>query len=295
METTLLSDDQSCESTSAFSDPSLSISWNRSGDKSRNKNKALTPRRGKRGGGGGGGGKQARTINQSNSGKQKGSTRNSKTPQVSSRWDALKPEVELGNVSGGKTNNQNHVQQPQQGRGDLNGGQKARVHQQAKSPGKKSTPRSSRRGGTGKNSAVSANGKPFTPGVNKASTPVRSVPSPPPGFDNNKAAPAPALCPVHSWEGMSSPGFASNDRPSKKDDQDVLTALLQAPPATSGSRSWDVAAGKEFVPQACNNYVPFGGIETTKVKENPFDNTDSQIEAELQELGGQMAGSILDF
>jgi hypothetical protein len=32
-----------------------------------------------------------------------------------------------------------------------------------------------------------------------------------------------------------------------------------------------------------------------RVKENPFAPDDSQIEADLQELGGQMAGSILDF
>jgi hypothetical protein len=44
--------------------------------------------------------------------------------------------------------------------------------------------------------------------------------------------------------------------------------------------------------------IPFG----TTVKENPFApeaneqaDLDSQIEADLQELGGQMAGSILDF
>jgi hypothetical protein len=50
-------------------------------------------------------------------------------------------------------------------------------------------------------------------------------------------------------------------------------------------------------------YSPAGSIPYgTTVKENPFApeaneqaDLDSQIEADLQELGGQMAGSILDF
>lgn len=38
-------------------------------------------------------------------------------------------------------------------------------------------------------------------------------------------------------------------------------------------------------------------IRSSRVKENPFDadDDDDQIAAELQELGGQMVGSILDF
>ena len=52
------------------------------------------------------------------------------------------------------------------------------------------------------------------------------------------------------------------------------------------------------------SYSPSGSIPFGTVKENPFapdhtvnpfDDSDSQIEAELQELGGRMAGSILDF
>jgi hypothetical protein len=50
-------------------------------------------------------------------------------------------------------------------------------------------------------------------------------------------------------------------------------------------------------------YSPSGSIPFGTVKENPFApdynsdqaDLDSQIEADLQELGGQMAGSILDF
>lgn len=41
------------------------------------------------------------------------------------------------------------------------------------------------------------------------------------------------------------------------------------------------------------SFVPLGGAST--LKENPFDDSERQIEEELQELGGQMAGSILDF
>jgi hypothetical protein len=50
-------------------------------------------------------------------------------------------------------------------------------------------------------------------------------------------------------------------------------------------------------------YSPSGSIPFGTVKDNPFApdydsdqaDLDSQIEADLQELGGQMAGSILDF
>jgi hypothetical protein len=52
-----------------------------------------------------------------------------------------------------------------------------------------------------------------------------------------------------------------------------------------------------------SQYSPSGSIPFGTVKENPFApdynsyqaDLDSQIEADLQELGGQMAGSILDF
>jgi len=75
---------------------------------------------------------------------------------------------------------------------------------------------------------------------------------------------------------------------------------------TAASSPQRVGVVPEFFPSA--SFARCVGTSeggTITIQENPFssntvnishqDNTDSQIEAELQELGGQMAGSILDF
>jgi len=76
-----------------------------------------------------------------------------------------------------------------------------------------------------------------------------------------------------------------------------------------------VASSQTFLPSvgfgaSFDGPTTHGGVSasTTKIHENPFrtntnnmtlsryqEHLDSQIEADLQELGGQMAGSILDF
>jgi hypothetical protein len=290
VETTALSDDQSYESTSALSDPSVGVSVSRSGDNPKMKNKS-SPRRGKRGGGGNA--KQPRGINRSDSGKQKGA-RNSKVPQVSSRWDALKPEVESANASSTKANSPMRLQQGHRAT-DTAGARKSRgsQHPPSKSLDKNPAPRSTEKGGAGNIFASPSNGKYSTPDASGGI--MTPVPSPPPGFDNT-ASPVHRPVAVHSsWEDMPLAGFATCEATSKTEDKDVLTALLHTPSVNVESRAWNLAAGQDFVPQSINGYVPFGGSETTKVQENPFDTPDSQIEAELQELGGRMAGSILDF
>jgi hypothetical protein len=43
------------------------------------------------------------------------------------------------------------------------------------------------------------------------------------------------------------------------------------------------------------SFDPHYGGGSAVVRDNPFETDDDQIEADLQELGGQMIGSVLDF
>ena len=100
------------------------------------------------------------------------------------------------------------------------------------------------------------------------------VTSPPRGFGGSSAVRTTAS----DWDDQ-----ASNATP---------TSFLRAP---SLSADWSTGGDSTHLiapaPSPARSFVANG-----RVKENPFaESSESQIEAELQELGGQMAGSILDF
>lgn len=129
----------------------------------------------------------------------------------------------------------------------------------------------------------------------------RSMIRPPPGLTRESAAmmdplvsgrpiasfltttTSPSLLPRHD-EGL----FPSNSN----NNATFLDASLEA----SNPSFYPTA---QLVPSYHHTFTTHNSPPTHHVKENPFDDNDdemeSRIEAELQELGGQMAGSILDF
>jgi hypothetical protein len=93
-----------------------------------------------------------------------------------------------------------------------------------------------------------------------------------------------------------------------KDDDDFMATLLEDTRTSAAAQSSmsHAAAVSDFFASAAPGFssIPLGGtvMSAPTIQENPFSNhpmphpdLDSQIEAELQELGGRMAGSILDF
>lgn len=105
--------------------------------------------------------------------------------------------------------------------------------------------------------------------------------------------------------GVSFDGFS----PDRGGDGDFMSSLLDDARIFAGTSTCQSAHLSDFfaspVPDARGGHFSLGGTTSATpptIQENPFSNSstyladlDSQIEAELQELGGQMAGSILDF
>lgn len=318
VETTALSDDQSCESTSVRSSPSVSASSSRSGDKVNKKKNTSTPRRAKRGGG-----RLSITPDRPTTGNPK-ARGGAGVPHVSSRWDALKPEQGNGNVGGNNINSINQHQPPHangKGRrhGDNGGDKKPRPIRYAPS-GKKIAPPTTAPKPRSNKTVRSPKELHHTVPVDHTVTPepspsthVLPPPPPPPGFQNDTAQDGSFAEVSSNWEGLVMAGSTDTGMSIPKD-QDVVTALLHTPLAESERNDWRMAvADHGLFPSTPSNsamtsHIPFGGSAPNKVQENPFtdngtlgNNTtfqtdlDSQIEADLQELGGQMAGSILDF
>jgi hypothetical protein len=334
VETSTLSDDQSCESTSIHSFPSVgAISSTRSGEENKKNNKSTTtPRRSKRASG-----RLSNTPDADgrHSGKQKSSGGAVTVPHhnISSRWDALKPEPGHANVAGGNTKVTNRYQQSHQqqlphaktrwygdvGRGGTGGGDKKGLSRHAPS-GKRITPPTTYPQKPRSNKAFGRSTKPLSdlsPNAHGTVTAVVVMPEspltsnfispPPPGFQNDTTQHESntSVVVTSPWEGLPAVG-SSESKMTIPRDQDVVTALLHMPIGQGECTNWnDADHGLFSAPTAAlmpASHVPFGEGMTTKAKENPFidNNTfqtdlDSQIEADLQELGGQMAGSILDF
>lgn len=326
VETIAMSDDQSCETASVRSNLSVSAHSARSGDKANNK-KASTPRRVKRGGG-----RLNETPERPPSGNRRikgdaATAAAAASPHVSSRWDALKPAQSNGNNNGSNVKTPNQYQQTQQhhvhGKGRRSGSadeKKPRSNDAV--PCKPSVggaanqrPRTNKAGVRASihpsNPSPSANR--VTPAVVTPERPavLKGVPPPPPppGFHsdlihNESYSPGPL-----DWEGLPLVGSTESGE-SMPRDQDVLTALLHSPVSRDERRDWNMdGANHGLFPPPTHSAmsavnIGFGARTSPKVQENPFSvnlNTgfqadlDSQIEADLQELGGQMAGSILDF
>jgi len=374
LDTTPLSDDQSCGSISVRSFPSISVTSSRSsvGSMSQKNTKAsvLTPRRVKRQGIA----KSPKNAEKNSGKKKKGAVMDTLTP---SRWDALKPEhdnASKGNnhaydhhhANGNTTHKKQHQHQrhPRGGsrrnKGNHGNGQKRKGRQNQKSvtdqkpmidknsvtttpvPSSGSSLRLNNvrinineepsivPSNQHKNSSpwsTKANGNPILNTYN-ISPQSNSKPNPPPGFKKASA--------VHEDEKKSSSRYSyqhqvNNHLPIHTLFETPLTIrpVSDAQPqdfsrttntTIASQRSAAVITPAFFHPSSpVSSSIGFsiGGASTGRmIQENPFisntrdisapsksydngasyqANLDSQIEAELQELGGQMAGSILDF
>ena len=238
------------------------------------------------------------------------------TPHVSSRWDALKPTHDEG--AAGTNKGYNHHQQLQKGgtrwSGASNIGKKVRNTNPTSSPARVSNSSNSRppRNFDHSNSKEASNtppqgqdhhvSEPASLG-SRMSPSLNGIPPPPPGFQHSNAFTQQHVAPVHhdySLKNETASGFAGGE--SKEfQDQDLISSLLAVSHSNSGHDNWKVEETSGLFPtpgRNVNSLVPLGGNLTTTIQENPFSNDDdfdSQIEAELQELGQEVAGSILDF
>jgi hypothetical protein len=143
--------------------------------------------------------------------------------------------------------------------------------------------------------------KPYSP--TNISPSLNLIPPPPPGFQHSNVFTQQHIAPVHhdySPKNRALHGFVAGNS-KELQDQDLISSLLDVSRSNSGHDNWKVDEIPELFPTRGHNVsslVNLGGNLTTTIQENPFsieDDFDSQNEAELQELGEQMAGSILDF
>ena len=327
-DTTPLSDDHSCGSTSVRSFPSVSVNSNRSGGK---KTKNTSPRRLKRHGTV----KSPKNTERNSGKKHNGNLNNHATsvesPGTTSRWDALKPN----NGNAGKNNNSNsknsthgghyshsngttgnNKKQNQRQRGNSRraaNGRKGRSHPKSFAQNEdpsvvsdtlrvnqgRANTESPRISSMRQESKTSCPDNPFAPSASRSSQ------SPPPGFQNSS----------HYEFGTKSSSHQYSQQQQYTNDNLVAAPLFGTPLRVRSPQdgSSNIAG---MSPKFFNN------SESTArtIQENPFRsdvpaisgslsmvdnhsyqqrhhqaNLDSQIEADLQELGGQMAGSILDF
>jgi len=368
LDTTPLSDDQSCGSISVRSFPSVSVNSNRSGGGNINKistnGSGSTPRRVKRHGTA----KSPKNAERNSGKEKKCSVAESSMP---SRWDALKPEH--GNC--GKSNNnayihhhangntitkkQNQQQQrqrrgnPRRGLGMISNGKIRKVRKNQKSVTNEEptidrnpvvTISASSSDSSLRVNNVRSNMNDASPiaatreqddcetcSTNSTANPVlnsctgsplsNSMPPPPPGFQNFST--------VYQFEKKIVDSHCHQDH--VNNDLSVPT-LFETPLAIRSlserqQNKFSRASNARISPLhnvavISPNFFPSGLLNGSAnagamIQENPFcgnieaisassnsynnivshhqANLDSQIEADLQELGGQMAGSILDF
>ncbi|KAG7338584.1 hypothetical protein IV203_029757 [Nitzschia inconspicua] len=324
VETIAMLDDQSYETASVRSYPSVSASSTRSGENVKN-SKVSTPHRRKRKGG-----RHPNTPDRISSGSQRINTKVAvAAPYVPSRWDALKPEQSTGNPSGIHAKASNHQQEtpPQHAHNKPRRNGNANLE--------KNNLRARHAPSTVKNAATSTSitrksrwnkSAARTPKIspNAATNVASSGPAvvtsessslvlgvPLPGIQRDLTRHCSEFSGSSHWEGLQS--VSSDDlgvAPPK--DRDVVSSLLYSRLPKTECDDWTMGSvNRSLIPSTDSvaaTHVPFGGNLSTKVHDNPFAvnnmqgysnsyqaDLDSQIEADLQELGGQMAGSILDF
>mmetsp|Transcript_52549 Transcript_52549/g.58744 ORF Transcript_52549/g.58744 Transcript_52549/m.58744 type:complete len:823 (+) Transcript_52549:77-2545(+) len=369
IDTTSMSDDQSCGSTSVRSYPSVSVNSNRSGgngggvdkitnNSNRTKRKGIggNPRRGK----------HSSNVKSPKNNSNRNVGRETKAPvetSVSSRWDALKPghsdcknniisssrhhHRANGNLNSNKNHHQYQQQQQRYHRGNNrlghrggnngNGTNRKGRHLTVNEPlvidrnpamtiSGSSSPHSSNKAAL---TTKSSSARPSSSVLNEKSLPIAStiirhhdlVTSSSPLCTSNAASPSlnPFTSPSSKFMPPPPPGFQETTKENLHFKEDISTF---PPPKLFDTSlpqiidSWRTevssTAPLTAIPQRIDNSPEFFPLSssTATIQENPFTNNnistttlshqhsnrlDSQIEAELQELGGQMAGSILDF
>ncbi|OEU16331.1 hypothetical protein FRACYDRAFT_261206 [Fragilariopsis cylindrus CCMP1102] len=354
LDTTAMSDDQSCGSASVRSYPSVSVNSNRSsGGGNVNANGSgsgngvdtkIMNKKGTTGTGTNNSRRAAKRSTRSNAGKKNKAPTPTVETSVSSRWDALKPDH--------NDCNKNYISSssPHRANGKLNNSNIKNQHQQRYQRGNNrrvghhvGNETSSRKG-----RQLAVNEPPMIDrnlSNNKAASMQKS--SPARRWSNEISLPIASLTPTTSTPTaaatISSPGLnpfassSSNIKPlpppgfQEKANVGLLhnnneDILMTAPPKlfdtsphvindwrTAEDSSTAAAASMMMTssPQRVVLSPEFfqSSSSTGTIQENPFCNNNnsntvstptyrrdnSQIEAELQELGGQMAGSILDF
>ena len=310
-DTTPSLDDISCSSTSVRSYPSVSVGSSRSKDKSRSSKPVRTPSRK--------GGKSSGTRSPKSSGgsAMKGlQTEPTATSTPSSRWDALKPGQKIqhqhekdyrpGLVQRSTTrrgvNNYNQRYEykssfhtpPRSGIGSMN-------HQQGKGE--------ARMGGNESLPSLAHNGCLPPPGFQDRSPsanqdPLCTFDSNKPSHDSmallwlrNDASTDQVLVatPVFNEQSHTPSSLTPTVRESDWNDE---TQLFPSPSRSAVSK--DFTHGSPTIldsPSRVGESTKYYSLSSS-LKENPFDDSERQVEEELQELeqlGGQMAGSILDF
>lgn len=312
IDTTTLSDDLSCGSASVRSLPSgntpstMASTGDLDAHPVKGKGPPASSRRPKRGG-------RARTT------ERHASHGNGK----SSRWDALRPDQNVVH----NHNQHNHQQvlyhnkctthYRQKGRGGGRGHKKGRRQQEGSSstsPCESSPQLESDIPDltlAAVQSAMPTTPPQFSPSesLGKSRHMLPGIPSPPPGLGPLGAAPGSAEATLSSVQSIAPPSLPPTLQRSVGS-IDTYPRLQQYSPVVASSFGGDFTVHREWqkgrtdVNQCSPPASPFAvqfvsqphTVYGNVVKENPFaDSSDSQIEAELQELGGQMAGSILDF
>jgi hypothetical protein len=345
LDTTAMSDDQSCGSTSVRSYPSVSVNSNRSsGGGNINVNGSgngvdtkIMNKKGTTGTATNNSRRAAKRSTKSNAGKKNKAPAPPVETSVSSRWDVLKPDhndcnkTYISSSANGNLNNiKNHHQQRYQRGNNRRGGhhvgneicgRKGRqfavneppmidrnlsnnkaVLMQKSSLARRwsnevSLPIASL---TTTTSTLTATATIRSPGLNPFASPSSNIkPPPPPGFQETTNV---GLLHHHNEDIlMTAPPKLFDTSPHVINDwrtaEDSSTAAAASMMMTASPQR--VVLSPEFFQSSSS---------TGTIQENPFCNNNSnivsaptnrrdnsQIEAELQELGGQMAGSILDF
>jgi len=325
LETTAMSDDQSCGSTSVRSHASVDVNPSRPRESSVKKNKAVptktsghSPRRGNPKGG-----------RSSNKHDANGTSHNNKSAAaelpISSRWDALKPDHCTGNANSNSNNKgYSHYQQHHRGGARRGGGgshgsaKKGRkqhsfassspfeAHSSSATKSSRSRKNSARSTKESSNASSPPRNHTFSPSSDVNCPPdqfvsLNGMPLPPPGFQSSSLF---AEQDAHLQYGDNQPVHGYIAESSKKGPEDLVTSLLDSTSREDpGNHDWNTELFPSSAGPANRSHVPFGTSISMTIQENPFSNSnvvhqadlDSQIEADLQELGGQMAGSILDF
>jgi hypothetical protein len=314
IETTTLSDDLSCGSASVRSLPSVNTTSTRTkgGELDTHSVKGKSP--------------SASSHRQKRGGRPPNKERNSGQGNgKSSRWDALKPNQNV--VHNHNQHNHQQVQYHNNGnnhyrqnrRGGGKGHRKDGPQQQSSSSPPSphsSSPRLEAHTPDFTLAAVKSDIStappqfPSNKSIDESRSMLGKVPPPPPGLGPFSVATGivGTQTTTRSPESISLPSllpkFQRNvenfDAYSRQQDAPVLSSSFAS--NSCENREWQKSRPRvdQFSPHAS----PFASQFVTQqhpsygnvVKENPFaDSCDSEIEAEMQELGGQMAGSILDF
>eukprot|EP00529_Nitzschia_sp_RCC80_P011376 CAMPEP_0113483526 /NCGR_PEP_ID=MMETSP0014_2-20120614/23478_1 /TAXON_ID=2857 /ORGANISM="Nitzschia sp." /LENGTH=639 /DNA_ID=CAMNT_0000377073 /DNA_START=365 /DNA_END=2284 /DNA_ORIENTATION=+ /assembly_acc=CAM_ASM_000159 len=303
-DTTPSLDDISCSSTSVRSYPSVSVSSSRSKDKSRSPKPVRSP---SRKGGKSSGTRSSKTQSSGGSSKKEIQTEPT-TP--SSRWDALKPDQKS------QQQHEKHykpalVQRSSTRRGVNNYNQRHEFRSSTFTP-----PRSG---------IASTNHQQQSKGGNESRpSPSHNASFPPPGFQDQ--SPSANDEPLRNFDsnnssrdGMALPWLrndASTDQalvatpmfteqshapssatPTKREsDWNDETQLFPSPSRSTLSK--DFTHSSPTILDSPSRVGDSTKYYSSSLRENPFDDSERRVEEELQELeqlGGQMAGSILDF